>query len=408
MSGNILNVSEKINFDESIISKEFHTYQPYAANLLDNNDEIRIAIQRQDLFTLPSESFIYIEGQLLSHDDKPVAATKFINNGILHLFDEIRYEIGGVTVDRIRNPGITTTMKNYISHSMNESILLQNAGWAPHAANLTLDDFTNSKGNFSVCIPLRMILGFAEDFKKILLNVRQDLILLRSNTDANAIICTNDVEKPKVKLTKVQWRIPHISVADSEKLELMKYLERNISIKIPFRGWELHELPTVPQTTRHNWVVKTASQLEKPRFIIFGFQTERKNKNNKNMSIFDHCKLSNIKVELNSEVRPYDNLNINYDNNHWSILYHMYANFQAAYYLKDAEPLFKPVEFKNTCPIVIINTSHQNESLKSGAVDLTINFETSENIPANTIAYCLILYDKIVQYSPLTNMIHFL
>lgn len=403
MSADILNVNERINFDDNIVSKELHTYQPYASNLLNNNDEIRISVQRQDLFTLPSESLIYIEGQLLKENNTPSTHAKFINNGILHLFDEIRYEVGGIVIDRIRNPGVTTTLKGYISYSINESLLLENAGWS--ANSLTLDDLLDANGNFTVCIPLRMVLGFAEDFKKIVMNLRQDLVLLRSNTDLNALVSTVDTEKLKVNLTKVQWRIPHVSVSDQNKLTLIKYLENSIELKMPFRAWELHEYPVIPATETHTWVVKTATQLEKPRFIIFGFQTDLKNKVLKNMSEFHHCNLTNIKVELNSEVYPYDNLNLNFKNNHWSLLYHMYAQFQSHYYQKANEPIFEPKKFKTICPIAVINTSHQNESLKSGAVDLKISFETSQNIPANTHAYCLILYDKIVKYSPLTNSV---
>ena len=132
MSENILNVNERVYFDESIQSVETRTYQPYASTLLNNNDEIRISIQRQDLFTLPSNSFIYIEGQLLTHDNKATTKGTIVNNGIMHLFDEIRYKIGGIVIERIRNPGFTTTLKSYCSYSKNDCISLQNACWSPH------------------------------------------------------------------------------------------------------------------------------------------------------------------------------------------------------------------------------------------------------------------------------------
>ncbi|CAB0037289.1 unnamed protein product, partial [Trichogramma brassicae] len=40
---------------------------------------------------------------------------------------------------------------------------------------------------------------------------------------------------------------------------------------------KLFEWPTIPAATRqHVWSVKTSNQLEKPRFVIIGFQTDRK------------------------------------------------------------------------------------------------------------------------------------
>lgn len=60
----ILNVTEKILVDDSITNAEYHTHQPYAATTYNYNDEIRIPIQQQDMYTLPSQSNIYIEGKL--------------------------------------------------------------------------------------------------------------------------------------------------------------------------------------------------------------------------------------------------------------------------------------------------------------------------------------------------------
>ncbi|KYN22674.1 hypothetical protein ALC57_04920 [Trachymyrmex cornetzi] len=56
-------------------------------------------------------------------------------------------------------------------------------------------------------------------------------------------------------------------------------------------------------------------------------------------------------------------------------------------------------------PFVIIDCSRQNESVKSGTVDVRLDFECKENVPANTTAYCLIIHDRVVQYNPLTNVV---
>lgn len=123
------------------------------------------------------------------------------------------------------------------------------------------------------------------------------------------------------------------------------------------------------------------------------------------MSYFDHCKLTTMNLYLNSETYPYDSLNLNFDNNQYAILYEMYAQFQQSYYERENEPVLSPDKFKGIAPLVVIDCSHQNETLKSGAVDIRLEFETSENMPAETTAYCLILHDRIVKYNPLTNAV---
>jgi len=44
------------------------------------------------------------------------------------MFDEIRYELNGVKIDRNRNVGITSTIKNYVSLTYDKALIMQNAG----------------------------------------------------------------------------------------------------------------------------------------------------------------------------------------------------------------------------------------------------------------------------------------
>lgn len=405
MSFNILNVSDSVYSDTSISNYQFHTHQPYAATTFNNNDEIRIPIQTQDLYTLPGQSFLYIEGKVTNGKNEASKHVSLINNGIAYLFDEIRYELGGVVVDRTRNPGITSTIKGYVSYTSNEIKRLENAGWKLNENPNLLDD----KGTFNICLPLRTLLGLCEDFQKIVMNVNQELVLIRSNSDTNAIIQISQPEQAeeyKVVLSKILWKIPHVSVSDVEKLRLLKHLENGRDLSMPFRSWELHEYPVLQETTAHTWAVKSTALIARPRFLIFTLSTDRKNNISKNMSVFDHGNLSNFKLYLNSDAYPYDNLNLNFDTKQWALLYEMYAQFQKSfYYRQHGEPCYEPIKFHGVCPFVVVDCSHQNETLKTGAIDIRVEFETTKNIPANTTAYCLILYDRLVKYNPLSNIV---
>ena len=78
----------------------------------------------------------------------------------------------------------------------------------------------------------------------------------------------------------------------------------------------------------------------------------------------------------------------------------MYAHFQSEYYNNnEIDPLLSKSEFINYTPFIVIDCSKQNESLKQAAVDVRLEFETNENIPAETTAYCLILHDRIIKYN---------
>ncbi|KAL6416356.1 hypothetical protein ACFW04_013534 [Cataglyphis niger] len=157
----ILSIAGEPIFDDRIVKIETRTYNPYANTTFGNSDEIRIPIQQQDLYMLPCESFLYIEGRLESK--KPSGAegessTRLVNNCAAFMFEEIRYELDGMEIDRNRNVGITSTIKNYASLTVEKSNILQNAGWDFAAKSHGIDDF-----NF--CVPLSVLLGFCEDYK---------------------------------------------------------------------------------------------------------------------------------------------------------------------------------------------------------------------------------------------------
>ncbi|XP_024874032.1 uncharacterized protein LOC112456000 [Temnothorax curvispinosus] len=249
---NILNIGGEPIFDDSVVKIETPT---------------RIPIQQQDLYTLLCESFLYVEGRLVIKRRNDESVTTLANNCVAFMFDEIRYELNGVEIDRNRNVGITSTIKNYVSLSYNDSQLMRNAGW----------DVTSSilEGYFNFCVPFKLLLGYCEDYKRV-------------------------------------WRMSHVTLNEVNKLSMLRALESGRYLSVSFRSWDLYEYPMLQSTTKHSWAIKTATQLEKPRYVIFALQTGRKNIMSQNVSVFDACNLTNVKLYLNSEFYPYDDMNLDF------------------------------------------------------------------------------------------------
>jgi len=59
-----------------------------------------------------------------------------------------------------------------------------------------------------------------------------------------------------------------------------------------------------------------------------------------------------------------------------------------------------PKEFKLEAPIFMINLSYQNESVKTGPVDVRVSIELKTPSHENTQAYCLLIHDHLVVFSP--------
>ncbi|XP_051176669.1 uncharacterized protein LOC127291527 [Leptopilina boulardi] len=401
----ILNIPAAVNFDESIAHYEIHAHQPYASSSFNNSDEIRIPVQHQDLCILRSKNSLHIFGKLTKNDG--IAVTENVHltsNAICFLFDEVRYELNGIEIDRCKYVGHTTIMKSLVSLTPPQLNLIENAGFSKIEADARI---TLENGYFDVTIPLSMIFGFAEDYKKILMNAKHELVFTRARNDTNAIIQTGQGadEEFKIFINKLEWMIPYVLPADNNKIKLLKFIEKDPLISISFRSWEMYEYPLVPRSSKVLWQIKTSTQLEKPRYVIVGFQTARKDKRKKYACHFDHCNITNVKLFLNSQYYPYGNLNLNFDQNQYALLYEMYANFQTSYYGKDSKPILTKNIFKQLFPLIVMDCSKQNEFLKQASVVVRLEFESGYNMPAETTAYCLIIHDRVVQYKPISGVV---
>ncbi|XP_020298281.1 uncharacterized protein LOC109862612, partial [Pseudomyrmex gracilis] len=266
--------------------------------------------------------------------------------------------------------------------------VLRHAGW-----NLSTN---KDAGEFNFCVPFRTLLGFCEDYKRVVINARHELILIRLRNDNNSVFASAN-SGPTVELHKVQWRMPHVVLNDVNKLKLLRTLESGQYLTMGFRSWDLYEYPLLQSTTSHSWAVKAATQLEKPRYIIFALQTGQKNVVSHDCSRFDHCNLSNVELFLNSDFYPYDDLNLDFGKERYAILYDIYIKFRRSYYGCDEdEALLTLDKFIYCGPLVVIDCLRQNKTVKSATVDVRIKFNCEENVPTDTTAYCLIIHDRIV------------
>jgi len=397
---NPLDITSKTQFDDTIVKLEYHPHLPYASATYGPSDEIRIPFQQTDVYVWPSRSSLIIEGKINNHKEYT-----FSNNAAAHLFSDIKLEINGITCDSTRFPGIATTLKGYCSFSKAAAERLQAAGWKTTEKSPVVDP---ESGYFNICLPLNTLLGLLEDYDKILLNVRLELVLIRANRDENAFVPlkADSTTAPSLKIERISWNLPYVYLNDKEKLKMMGVLERNLPLEIPFRSWSLHTYPTLPQTTSHTWTIKTSNQLEKPRFVVLALQTGRNANYKMDASSFDSCKLKNCKLFVGAISYPYSALQLDFSKRALSWLYEMYANFQNSYYgREECTPMFNYDEFIKTAPIVVIDCSHQFEATTSSTVDIRLELEFYENVPPNTSAHCLIIHDQLVTYFPLSGIV---
>ncbi|KAJ8685167.1 hypothetical protein QAD02_020960 [Eretmocerus hayati] len=104
--------------------------------------------------------------------------------------------------------------------------------------------------------------------------------------------------------------MPHVQLNDVLRLNLLRLLQRNSSIPMFLRQWEMIEYPLLQENDKTVWAVKSTNNLEEPRYIVLAFQTSRKGNKKASAVQFDHCKISNLKRFLNAELHPYESSNV--------------------------------------------------------------------------------------------------
>ena len=256
----ILRITDPIPSDDSIDRYEDIAYEPVAGtNLNSFGQDIRLTIETQDIFTHPSESYLIIEGRLLRADDNAYAAADLItltNNGIMHLFKRIRYELSGQEIENIMNVGQATTMLGLLKYpdDFSKSKGLNQLWYKDTTVNANNNNngfsvrrnyiivIADPRGTFSFKIPLKHIFGFCDDYDKVVYGLKHNLTLTRNN-DNDAIFKTANVDgggndvvaDGKIILSKISWFMPHVTPADKDKMELYKIIERKEKIPEEYR-----------------------------------------------------------------------------------------------------------------------------------------------------------------------------
>ena len=111
----MLEIDEESQTDDSIQSYKRFPFQPISGTDFNNANPIVIRVQNSDNYFRPCDSEIEFEGQVVKAADgatykKAEAIFTLINNGLLYLFDNIKYELSGQEIDSVYHPGQAISM----------------------------------------------------------------------------------------------------------------------------------------------------------------------------------------------------------------------------------------------------------------------------------------------------------
>ena len=444
----ILQITEDIPVDDSIYEYEYKEYNPITGTDV-NRGSIVITIESQDIYTHPAESFLIIEGRLIKNTGANYNDNEYvtlINNAMMYLFSDVRYNLASHEIEVLQNPGHATTMLGLLKYpdDFTKSQGL-NQLWFPDSEtgdgeidnnNVVNKGFElrhkhiikspNPKGTFGFKIPLKHFLGFCEDYKKILYGMQQRLTLTRTvNTNAilrgyqtNAQNVKIYYDEGNVRIDNIRWFMPHVIPSDAYRLQLDKIIEKKEKIPVGYRMLQCDNIQVPENQKEFTWRLGVKSSPDIPRFIIVGFQSGKNNTQEGNPAIFDHLFVRNIYVTLNAKRYPDINYNNDFTKNQYSRIYGDATLFRKKFFNMDelvSNSGINPVDYKNIFPLYLFDVSKQSEKLKTSVSDIHIkasfnaNPAGGNNPPANTMAYAVIISDRLFHFvsdgSKITNIV---
>jgi hypothetical protein len=429
VNAEMLNVQEPFEIDESIKSEQFVEYTPQTqANNNKSGQSINIVINDQDIYTLPSKSYIMFQGQIRrNNNDAAYAAADeiaLINNAMMYLFSEIKYDVNGITLEKLSSPGHATSILGYLSQpddfstsaglrmcwSKDTTNHASSAKFAKTGDNVNDDNpnynqgfatrksflFSNDpRGSFTFIIPLSHIFGFTE-YTKVLYGLKHTLTLTRTS-DGHALYRNDAAVDGKVDISSISWFMPQVEMTPDYLTSFRSLMERKVQIPLHFKARTSDQI-ALTETRQFTWRLSVTGGVEKPRWIIIALQTlVGDHQQQQNPAVFNHCNLINAYVTLNSERYPNEDITTNFATGNYAKLYDMFDNFKKEFYGLDSLVGGTQVNFpafRSLFPIIVFDVRRQSEKLKSGVVDMQVKLFFSQNIPANTTAYSIIISDR--------------
>jgi hypothetical protein len=424
MTEEILTIREGYINDDSVESFQYiEKDTDQGPGSLNNQTELTITYQNQDAWLFPHGSYIRIEGALKTAANANIpnnSAIAFINNAIMYLFSNAKYFLGTQQIEYFENAGITTTIHNYLTKS--RSYVGDSWFWLPDHETTAADVnnvswkirnlLVNSQAvwNFSAIVPLKVIFNFCNDYRKVLYGMQHKISLTRTN-NTRALLRTNNAvaasgifpalvataNDANVNITTLKWVIPYVVPSLVKQQELMTIIQDKESVPLAFLNKRSESIP-VPQATIFSWKLQLTGGIERPRFIVVAFQTNRGVDQTSNSASFDVANLNVTAayVLLNGIRYPYSDVGTDYDTNKYTKWHHEYLNFYNKYNNDNrGEACLSYFDFIEIAPMYVFDVSNQPEKLKNTSIDVTLNMTFAAVAPANTVAYAVTYFDSM-------------
>ena len=260
------------------------------------------------------------------------------------------------------------------------------------------DHIAAQRGHMYMMIKMSDLFGFVNDLEKIIYGLGLKLILKRNNNDralfrvnANPGAVDND---GKIEIRDIPWCVPSIDPSNDNRIIVQKGLNKKDNVDFSYFERKTF-YKNVPNATNFLFDLGMESGMERPQYIIVGFENNNVNEQTHDANTFDIMNVTECYCKIGSEFYPEDRMNINYGTNNFNEAFKEIVSFNKDYngLPHNKKPYINHRTFKSNYRIYVFDTGYQRDHI--GPQPIQLNFKFSAAV-ADVICHALVLTRKVI------------
>ena len=395
------NLDATYGYNDDIHKSKIIKYKPNnLATMNTVNTNINIILNREENHLNLRDSYLEIEfvsndaGGVFSND----ANIRLVNYGMMALFSSITLETsGGRTIEYIDHCHPNLLMYKLLTSTgeEHESGFVRNQG--NRYSQLKGDHIAAERGHMYMMIKMSDLFGFTNDLEKIIYGLGFKLILERNNND-RALYRVNAnpgaVAGGNIEIRDISWCVPSIDPSNDNRIIVQKGLSKKNNVDFSYYERKTF-YKNVPNDTNFLFDLGMESGMERPQYIIVGFENNYVNEQTHDASTFDVMNATECYCKIGSEFYPEDRMNINYVTNNYNEAFKEIVSFNKDYdgLPHNIKPYINHRTFKSNYRIYVFDTRYQRDHI--GPQPIQPNFKISAAV-ADVICHALVLTRKVI------------
>ena len=395
------NLDTTYGYNKDIHKCKIIKYKPNnLATMNTVNTNINIILNREENHLNLRDSYLEIEfvvlddaGGVFAND----ANIRLVNYGMMALFSSIKLETsGGRTIEYIDRCHHNLLMYKLLTSTDDEyeSGFVRNQG--NRDSQLKGDHIAAPRVPMYMMIKMSDLFGFINDLEKIIYGLGFNLILKGNNNDralfrvnANLGAVAND---GNIEIRDISWCVPSIDPSNYNRIIVQKVLsEKN---NVDFSYYERKTFyKNVPNATNFLFDLGMESGMERPKYIIVGFENNNVYEQTHDASTFDVMNVTECYCKIGSGFYPEDRTNINYGTNNYNEAFKEIVSFKKDYngLPHNIKPYINHRTFKSSYRIYVFDTRYQTDHIGPQPIQLNFKFSAADAV---VICHALVLTRK--------------